>query len=155
LFVGATLYDGASCVSSPGPLALYCSISSAIRATETYRPHIPFRPSRRHHLDTIRAEPPWTPERPALAPPTRFRIQGITQVKSAGVIGRPALSPSVATHRWSPPAPPTPSPNRGARPPHRADQHDPGDVAQLHDCGLHVQRVPARVPAQRCQQDGR
>src|SRR4249919_3572325 len=54
LFVGATLYDGASCVSSSAPVALYCLISSAMRATETYRPHIAFRPSRRHQLDTIR-----------------------------------------------------------------------------------------------------
>src|SRR4029450_5517555 len=45
LFGGAPLYDGASWVSSAGPVALYCSISSAMRATETYRPHIALCPS--------------------------------------------------------------------------------------------------------------
>jgi hypothetical protein len=57
LFVGATLYDGASCWSSPGPVGLYCSISSATRATDTYRPHIAFRPSGRHPPTRSRGSP--------------------------------------------------------------------------------------------------
>jgi hypothetical protein len=87
LFVGATLYDGASCVSSPGPVALYCSISSAMRATETYRPHIAFRPSRRHPLDTSRAKPPWTPGATRAAPPKR-RIRRAVRSATRGGAGR-------------------------------------------------------------------
>src|SRR4029450_4397520 len=64
-----------------------------MRATETYRPHIAFRPSRRHHLDTIRAQPPWTPEGPALAT-LHFRLRG------SGRSSRPGRSGGLESFPW-------------------------------------------------------